>query len=77
MKALLIYKQQVIWCRGGCKMNHIKPRLGDRRKIGLLPKAPFKDGNGATIKECRRKITDRRLYVIYEEEISEVAVNTW
>ena len=32
----------------------------DRRKKVDMPRVPFKDSNGATIKECRRKIPDRR-----------------
>jgi len=50
-------------------MNHIKPRLGDRRKVSVRPRVPFKDDEGATIMECRRKIPDRRLYVIYDDRV--------
>jgi hypothetical protein len=32
----------------------------DRRHGVDMPLVPFKDSNGATIKECRRKIHDRR-----------------
>jgi len=58
-------------------MNHVKPRLGDRRKPSVMPRVPFKDSNGATIKECRRKIPDRRLYVIYDERLIEATVCRW
>ena len=33
----------------------------DRRHEPVMPMTPFKDSNGATIKECRRKIPDRRI----------------
>ena len=32
----------------------------ERRHNSQMPSVPFKDSNGATIKECRRKIPDRR-----------------
>ena len=35
-------------------------QLSDRRHNDEMPKVPFKDSNGATIMECRRKIPDRR-----------------
>jgi hypothetical protein len=35
--------------------------MDDRRtQLGDMPRVPFKDSNGATINECRRKISDRR-----------------
>jgi hypothetical protein len=46
-------------------------RLGDRRLDMAMPKIPFKDSNGATVKECRRKIPDRRLGNIQVEWIDE------
>lgn len=36
-------------------------RLGDRRQNNIMPNIPFKDNNGATIMESRRKIPDRRI----------------
>jgi hypothetical protein len=35
-------------------------RTSDRRHNNEMPKVPFKDSNGATIMECRRRIPDRR-----------------
>ena len=35
-------------------------QIGDRRCNCDMPRVPFKDSNGATIMECRRKIPDRR-----------------
>lgn len=32
-----------------------------RRQRKNMPRVPFKDSMGATIKECRRKIPDRRI----------------
>jgi len=58
-------------------MNHIKPRLGDRRSFSVMPRVPFKDSHGATITECRRKIPDRRLYVFRAEIRNEIAVCRW
>jgi hypothetical protein len=34
--------------------------FGDRRQGKPMPRVPFKDSDGATIKESRRKIPDRR-----------------
>ena len=42
-------------------MDDKRTQLGDRRQNSDMPRVPFKDSNGATIKECRRKIPDRRI----------------
>ena len=42
-------------------MGNKRVQLGDRRHNGDMPSVPFKDSHGATIKECRRKIPDRRI----------------
>jgi hypothetical protein len=34
----------------------------EKRHNEDMPSVPFKDSNGATITECRRKIPDRRRY---------------
>ena len=34
--------------------------FSDKRHNVDMPMVPFKDSNGATIKQCRRKIKDRR-----------------
>jgi hypothetical protein len=49
-------------------------RIGDRRLDRAMPKLPFKDSNGAIIKECRRTIPDRRLGNIQVEWIEEVMI---
>ena len=40
-----------------------------------MPRAPFNDSNGATVKECRRKIPDRRIDNIHAEWIDEVVIH--
>ena len=49
-------------------------RLNDRRQNNVMPNVPFKDSNGATIKESRRKIPDRRLHNIDAKWIDEPMV---
>jgi len=46
-------------------------RPDDRRQNNNMPGVPFKDSNGATIKECRRRIPDRRIANIQVEWIDE------
>ena len=46
--------------RGGVMKNK-RILFGDRRQEPVMPRTPFKDINGATIKECRRLIPDRRM----------------
>ena len=50
-------------------------RLRDRRQDMAMPKVPFKDSGGATIKENRRAIPDRRLHNIRAEWIDEVTIS--
>ena len=45
----------------GIVMRDRRLQISDRRHINDMPRVPFKDSNGATIKECRRKIPDRRI----------------
>jgi len=49
-------------------------QFSDRRQYKDMPKVPFKDSNGATIKVCRRKIPDRRLGNIQTEWINEIVI---
>jgi len=49
--------------------------LGDRRHNSDIPRVPFKDSHGATIKECRRKIPDRRINDIQVEWIDETVID--
>ena len=46
-------------------------RLGDRRQNNVMPNIPFKDSNGSTIKESRRRIPDRRIANIQVEWVDE------
>ena len=48
-----------------------RTQFSDRRHDYDMPKVPFKDSNGATITECRRRIPDRRINNIQAEWISE------
>lgn len=41
-------------------MRNRRFQFGDRRMGKPMPRIPFKDSDGATIKACRRKIPDRR-----------------
>ena len=43
----------------------------NRRQNDDMLKVPFKDGNRSTIKECRRRIPDRRIANIQVEWIDE------
>ena len=52
-------------------MDDKRTQLGDRRQNKDMPGVPFKDSNGATIKECRRKIPDRRIGNIKAERLSD------
>jgi hypothetical protein len=38
-----------------------KRKFGIRRQNEGMPRAPFKDSRGATIRECRRNNCDRRI----------------
>ena len=49
-------------------------QVRDMRHDRTMPRIPFRDSNGVTIKECRRKIPDRRLGSIQVEWIDEVVI---
>jgi hypothetical protein len=59
---------------GAGTMGNKRFQFGDRRQNDAMPSIPFKDSNGATIKECRRKIPDRRINNIQAEWINEVVI---
>ena len=50
-------------------------QFGDRRQGNVMPQSQFKDCNGATIKECRRKAPDRRIDHIRAEWINVVVIS--
>ena len=56
--------------RGAMTKNRSK--FGDRRQDMGIPRIPFKDSTGATIRECRRRTPDRRIGNIHAEWIDEV-----
>jgi hypothetical protein len=55
-------------------MKHERLLFSDRRLGKDMPKVPFKDSNGATIAESRRKIPDRRINNIHAEWINEIVI---
>ena len=55
-------------------MRNRRFQFGDRRMNYDMPRVPFKDTNGATIKENRRAIPDRRISNIQVEWIDEVVI---
>ena len=50
-------------------MKNKRTEISDRRHDYGMPEIPFMDSNGATIKECRRKVPDRRITNIQAEWI--------
>ena len=48
-------------------MENKRFQFGDRRWNDAIPKFPFKDGYGVTVKECRRKIPGRRMTILNGE----------
>ena len=56
-------------------MKNKRFQFGDRRQNNDMLRVPFKDSNGATINECRRKIPDRRIYNIQAEWVPETVIN--
>jgi hypothetical protein len=55
-------------------MKNKRFQFSERRQSKGMPRVPFKDSNGATIKECRRKIPDRRIGNIQVEWINEIVI---
>jgi hypothetical protein len=55
-------------------MRNKRSLFGERRKNDDMPRVPFKDSNGATIKDCRRKIPDRRINSMHGEWIEEIVI---
>ena len=50
-------------------MRNRRLQFSDRRYKEDMPRVPFKDSNGATIHESRRRIPDRRIANIQSEWI--------
>jgi len=55
-------------------MENKRFQFGERRENKDMPKVPFKDSNGATVKECRRKIPGRRMNRIQGKWIDELVI---
>jgi hypothetical protein len=62
----------ILWGVG--TMRNKRFQFGGRRKSEDMPRFPFKDSNGATIKECRRKIPGRRMNHIQGKWIDELVI---
>ncbi|MCK5498668.1 MAG: hypothetical protein KAI77_05675 [Gammaproteobacteria bacterium] len=56
-------------------MKDNKLRNEDRRKNNGTFSFPFKDSNGATIRECRREIPDRRINNMQAERADEIVTS--
>jgi hypothetical protein len=56
-------------------MRNKRSEFGERRQDKDMPRVPFKDSHGATIKECRRKIPGRRMNNIQGEWIDELVIS--
>ena len=56
-------------------MRNKRSEFGKRWQSNNIPRVLFKDSNGATIKECRRKIPDRRIDNIQSEQINEIVLD--
>jgi len=56
-------------------MKNKRRRNDDRRQNNGTPSFPFKDSSGATIRECRRRIPDRRTSNIQVEWIDETVIS--
>ena len=55
-------------------MSNKRFQFGDRRQNEDMPTVPFKDSNGATIKECRRLLPDRRINSMHGDWIKEIVI---
>jgi hypothetical protein len=56
-------------------VKHNRRRNDDRRQNSDMPSFPFKDSSGATIRECRRKIPDRRINDLQVKRIDETVIS--
>ena len=57
-------------------MINKRSEFGERRQVKGMPRVPFKDSHGVTIKDCRRKIPDRRKNNIQAEWIDTEWIDT-
>jgi hypothetical protein len=53
-------------------MRNKRFQFGDRRENNDMPTVPFKDSDGVTINECRRKLPGRRMIKIQGEWFDEL-----
>ena len=55
-------------------MSNKRFQFGDRRQNEDKSRVPFMDSNGATIKECRRLLPDRRINSMHGDWIKEIVI---
>jgi len=55
-------------------MRNNRYQSADRRQTNVMPHLPFKDSDGATVRECRRKLPDRRINNVHGEWIEEIVI---
>jgi hypothetical protein len=65
----------LIFLPGVGTMRNKRKQFSDRRHGTAMPRAPFKDSHGMTIRERRRKIFDRRIHNIQAEWIEEIVIS--
>jgi hypothetical protein len=58
-------------------MRNRRLQFSDRRYKEDMPKVPFKDSNGATINESRRRFPDRRIANIQAEWLDTKWIDTY
>ena len=56
-------------------MENKRFQFGGRRENNAIPNFPFKDSNGVTVKECRRKTPGRRMIKIQGKWIDELGMS--
>ena len=56
-------------------MKDNRRRNDDRRQKSEMSSFPFKDSSGATIRQCRRKIPDRRINDLQVKRIDETVIS--
>jgi hypothetical protein len=57
-------------------MPNTNSQASDRRRGSNMPAVPFRDSNGLTILEDRRKTPDRRLNNIQAEWVNELLLSS-
>ena len=69
-----MFRSIICTIRGGTMRNK-RFQFGGRRENNAIPNFPFKDSNGVTVKECRRKIPGRRMIKMQGKWIDELGMS--